>query len=298
MTTGVCLVIIFNHKYDKNLPILRELYRNRFGTIRFLVPFYEGEDADVIPVYESSYQFQGFLAQARQELLDLNCTYYYVISDDLILNPAITENNFMDELGMQDGDSLITQAVLPSKLWKKQREQDAMKVFEQQWHTLYQPEIFTKQEAIKRYKEKGYKDFPLSTEQNRKIKDWMDAIKKYGMRQAIHYWHRNEYPYPILGGYSDWFIISRTDFEIVSRKLGVTAAMGLFVELAIPTIMVLYCKNVKVLSTTKYCDGALWEQEEIDAFGKQYQYSISKLLKNFPQDKLYIHPIKLSKWKE
>ena len=47
----VCLVVIFNHRFDRNLPALRKIYGERFAGIRFLVPFYDGSDADVIPVY-------------------------------------------------------------------------------------------------------------------------------------------------------------------------------------------------------------------------------------------------------
>lgn len=44
----VGLIIIFNHKYNGNLPLLRKLYSSRFSYIRFLSPFYEGSDKDVL----------------------------------------------------------------------------------------------------------------------------------------------------------------------------------------------------------------------------------------------------------
>ena len=44
------LVIIFNHRYEKNLPKLRKIYGNKFSEIRFLMPFYIGGEKDVISV--------------------------------------------------------------------------------------------------------------------------------------------------------------------------------------------------------------------------------------------------------
>lgn len=97
--TKTCLVIIFNHRYDKNISKLRRIYGERFSDIKFLMPFYDGDDADVIPVYESSYQFQGFLVQAYEKLKNISCTHYLFIADDLIINPKFTENNFADSIG-------------------------------------------------------------------------------------------------------------------------------------------------------------------------------------------------------
>lgn len=90
----VCLVIIFNHRFDKNLPLLRQIYGKRFSNIRFLVPFYDGADSDVIPIYESSYQFQGYFIQAYEKLNNLQCSHYLFIGDDLIIHPQFDEYNF------------------------------------------------------------------------------------------------------------------------------------------------------------------------------------------------------------
>lgn len=43
------LVIIFNHPYAKNLEKLRSIYGERFSILRFLMPFYDGNEPDVCP---------------------------------------------------------------------------------------------------------------------------------------------------------------------------------------------------------------------------------------------------------
>ena len=59
----IALVVIYNHRFDGNISIVEDLYRERFSNIFHLVPFYDGDRPDVIPVYENSFQFQGYIAQ-------------------------------------------------------------------------------------------------------------------------------------------------------------------------------------------------------------------------------------------
>ena len=66
------------------------------------MPFYDGADNDVIPVYESSYQFQGYFIQAYDKLKNIPCTHYLFIGDDLIINPDFDEINFIARTGMYD----------------------------------------------------------------------------------------------------------------------------------------------------------------------------------------------------
>jgi len=54
------LILIYNHRYDKNIEILEKIYSKRFSVIFHLVPFYDGNRDNVIPVYENSYYFEGY----------------------------------------------------------------------------------------------------------------------------------------------------------------------------------------------------------------------------------------------
>ncbi len=96
-----CLVVVFNHRFDQNLPFLRSLYRGRFSMVRFLVPFYRGDDPDVIPVFESSATFQGYFAQAQRSLLMPDISHYVFVADDLLLNPMVNEHNLAASLRLQ-----------------------------------------------------------------------------------------------------------------------------------------------------------------------------------------------------
>ncbi|MBR1398176.1 MAG: hypothetical protein IJ563_11690, partial [Selenomonadaceae bacterium] len=63
MSRNICLIILFNHKYVQNVKILDKIYSNRFSSIYYVMPFYNGElngvdgvdESHIITVYESSY---------------------------------------------------------------------------------------------------------------------------------------------------------------------------------------------------------------------------------------------------
>lgn len=293
-----CLVIIFNHRYESNIGKLRVLYAEKFNCIRFLMPFYEGTDSDVIPVYESSYQFQGMVAQAKEKLLALNCDNYFFISDDLIINPIINENNYMEELGLQSGEALHRGVFeLQNSFWPVERICEGMETFTAQSHTLYQNELMPRDEAIAKMEEYGFGHVAITKDSHEMMAAWKNFRKNYGWRKLRKFKSINELPYPLLGGYSDWFILPGEDLDIVGQKFGVTAAMGLFVEIAVPTMMFLYCRHVKRLKETKYRDGSIWDKSLVEKLGEENGWVLSNMFDNFPREQLYIHPIKLSKWR-
>ncbi|MBR0093745.1 MAG: hypothetical protein IJP91_00540, partial [Synergistaceae bacterium] len=56
----ICLVVIFNHRYNQNVEKLQKIYGTKFSDIYYVVPFKTDEVPDyllsnVIRVYESSF---------------------------------------------------------------------------------------------------------------------------------------------------------------------------------------------------------------------------------------------------
>jgi hypothetical protein len=43
METKVALLVIYNHRYDKNITRVEALYKKRFSHIYHVVPFYDGK---------------------------------------------------------------------------------------------------------------------------------------------------------------------------------------------------------------------------------------------------------------
>lgn len=71
------------------------------------MPFYDGNVENVIPVYESSFRFQSYIAQAYQHLKGKGYTHYFIVADDMILNPQINETNLFELTGIGEHQSYI-----------------------------------------------------------------------------------------------------------------------------------------------------------------------------------------------
>ena len=98
----ICLSFIFNHQYEKNIDKLREIYGDRFSTIKYLSPFSTfNDDQEVIPIYETSINFQGYIAQSFK-YLPKDYDYYIFCADDLLLNPEFNQNNILDRLNCNE----------------------------------------------------------------------------------------------------------------------------------------------------------------------------------------------------
>ena len=103
----IALLIIYNHRFDRNIESLEEIYGDKFSYIFHIMPFYDGEKKNVISVYASSYHFQSYIAQAYQHIKDFGFTHYFIIADDMILNPSISENSIFEKTGIQPQQSFI-----------------------------------------------------------------------------------------------------------------------------------------------------------------------------------------------
>ena len=303
-----CLIIIFNHRYDKNLPVLRKIYSLHFRHIYFLVPFYNGTDPDVIPVYESSCFFQSYLAQGYHRFFREDFTHYIFTGDDCLLNPLVNENNFMEQTGLADGADFIPGFIEFHKLkeggwWHTQK---AIDFFHNRQGAEVQRELPSREEALQRFSKHGLTIQPLTSQNifgNIKIpflRWWQAPIyKEFFLRVKWKRYRKKgkiELPYPVAGSYSDMFIITKESITDFCRYCGILASIGLFVEIAIPTALLLSSEKILQEKDMRLKGKALWSAEEIDEVEKTFNKSLSQLMSGFPADQLYYHPVKLSKW--
>jgi hypothetical protein len=220
MKKQLAFIIVYNHQYNKNIEILETIYSQRFSHIYHLVPFYSGGKSNVIPVYENSYYFQGYIAQGLKSYFDENFVHYMFIADDLLLHPDINETNYRE--------------------FFKLGEQTCFVLNFEEFHTQ---------------------------------KKW----------------------WPMVGSYSDLLIVSADVIKPFCQYCGVFAATWLFVEIALPTAMVLSTFDIVTEKDLDLQAILLWIEKDFKRFD-HYNYQLKKLLKDFPENTLYIHPIKLSKW--
>ena len=305
----VALIIIYNHKFDQNIDVLERLYQHRFSHIYHLVPFYTGNKENVIPVYENSFYFQGYVAQGLQSFYKEAYGHYFFVADDLVINPLINEHNYREHLGLQEHSCFLPEYINLHECNKaEKRWERIIEAFHFKLNNTYGVE--TKNEcpdyagALQAFEKHGLHIGPfqyhqITTPVNKP--DWMKwkEVKAYLMWKLRLYKKRHKLYhayYPVLGSYADIFVVSAHTIKQFAHYCGVFAANKLFVEFAIPTAMALAAEEIVIEKNIQLHGKALWTVEELMLLDK-YDFSINKLMSDFPRGFLYLHPIKLSKWK-
>ncbi len=65
------------------------------------------EKQNIIPVYDDSWYFQGYVAQGFQHYYQEDAPHYIFIADDLMLNPLINENNYTEHFNLTENSGFI-----------------------------------------------------------------------------------------------------------------------------------------------------------------------------------------------
>lgn len=292
METKVALMIVYNHRFDKNIPILNKHYMGKFSHVFHIVPFYDGFDENVIPVYASSYHFQSYIAQAYTHLRGKGFSHYFIVADDMVLNPKISETTLWDIIGIDKDDCLY-----PTDFWILQNLP---------WNWSWMNNILHYDPYVKGVEVKNI--LPTFEEAEKKFQHFgipthkipFSSIYKKPYKELLLHLpcipYSRRLKYPLVAGYSDIFMVTDDIMDRFCQYCGVFAATNLFVESAIPTALVLSSNKIKFDKDIKLHYGALWNNELL-LFEKKYVFSLEKLIKEFPSDKLFIHPVKLSKWR-
>jgi hypothetical protein len=300
----VALIIIFNHRYDKNIEVLENIYSKRFSHIYHLVPFYNGDKSNVIPVYENSYYFQGYVAQGFKNYFKEEYTHYFFIADDLLLNPIINEHNYQEFLGLRKTTCFLPEIISlhESKNWWV-RVAEAYKYKVNQEGIEVKGQLPDYETALQRFKKFGWEIKPLRFNQVWRplvtIRDWLRMMVKdqFYLIRYIKSKFKDQYilDYPLVGGYSDIFIVSSDAIKNFCHYCGIFSASKLFVEFGLPTALVLSAEEIVTEGNLVLQGKPLWTKEDYEIIDN-YEYNLSKLLADFPKGYLYLHPVKLSRW--
>lgn len=280
---SICFIVVFNHKYEKNVKKLEQYYGDKFSSRFYLIPFYEGCDSKIISVYDNSMRFHNFFQQGLSRFHNDKYTHYVFVADDLILNPIINEENICELLGLEEKYGYIKRAFTLHDLnWFWPHVLNGLNAFST-------PGVEFRNE-IPSYNEALY----LFKKHNIDFGDCMiQKITKKLYADKGHYIKCDKLPYPMVGGYSDLVIVPKTSINKFCHYCGVFASMNLFVEISIPTALLLSCDNV--LFENKLFSGvAFWNGEEIK-LKEECNGFVSRIFEINPK-KLYFHPIKLSQW--
>jgi hypothetical protein len=303
MQSKVALIIIFNHKYDKNIAALEQIYKDRFTNIFFLIPFYTGTNIKVIPVYENSFYFQGYVAQGMKYFYREDFEHYFFIADDLILNPIINESNYKVHLKLNNSTSFLPGFASLHEMGTWTRVKDAYQFTLHKKGVEIINELPSLEKAMNNFNKlqlrlkplkfkQIYNDsiFPKSFKALLKYLEWWYLRLKY-VRKKINL----DLKYPLVGSYADIFVISSDTIKEFCQYCGVFAATDLHVEVAIPTALALSTINISFEKDLMFQGKSLWTAEEHAELDK-YNFNLNHLFNVFPPKYLYLHPVKLSKW--
>lgn len=299
MKTNVALIIIFNHRYDGNIEKLEFIYSGRFQNRYYLVPFYDGNRSNVIPVYGNSYYFQGYIAQGYKLFFKEEFSHYLFIADDLILNPVINEDNFMDHLKLNENSCFI-----PELLSLHHEDSECKRLYAsgfilKKWGMEALNEIPSYEDAAVAFSRYSLNIQPLKESQipeKGSLYKKFKAIVKFILRRQKSLDKRYELSYPLVNAFSDIIVITKNSIERFSHYCGMLAASELFVELAIPTAMVLSAEAITIEGDLNLHGKFLHTEEQLKELDR-FNFNITDLISDFPDGYLYLHPVKLSKWK-
>ena len=299
----LALVLVHNHRHEANLARLDDFLGARFKNIQHLVPFYRGSAKNVISIYDSSHRFQNFFAQGRARFDKADCTHYLFCGDDLIINPRLDETNLGAELGLDNRSGFIKylEPITRSPFaWP--HVAGALSALASNSGTNWKNELPEAAVANQRLNRHGLQVGQLSLRQLGKgirPKQIVQLVNYIGMRwlKGARSWKAMaQPPYPLIGGYADFIVVPAVALAEFCHYCGIFAAANVFAELAAPTALALSCERIVCEKDSKWKGVELWGKD-IDAFGQSRSYSLAALMERFGPEQLYLHPVKLSKWK-
>lgn len=310
-------VFIFNHRFERNLDKLDTLYANRFPERTHLMPFARSDRADVCCIHETSWQFSGHVAQGAHAYIDDAATHYVFISDDLILNPALTADNIVRELGLDTDTGYIKSlAPLDAQRYRWHRALPATIALRRNGDGFdWKAELPPADEVRAKFRDMGLVD---AVPRLRGAGEAIDTVRR--LLPAAGYltapWAVKLYgkpsDYPMLMGYADFFVVPAAAIRRFAHLCGVFAALDIFAEVAVPTALALACGQVvtELAPGERFVDPAarrlpdrpwkgveFWDPAQTPAFAAQFDNQLRRLIDNFPRDTLYVHPVKLSQWR-
>jgi hypothetical protein len=236
-------------------------------------------------------------------------THYFFIADDLLLNPKINEDNYLTIFKLATYTSFI-----PEFITLHERKDYWARVGEAYRWNIKSNGVEASnmlpdyEDAIDKFSKFGLTIRPLGFTQIYGTPHlWLRFLCNRYFSERFRLFSRDLFfgkvlkkqlnlSYPLVGSYSDIFIISAKSIKEFCHYCGIFAATRLHVEVALPTSVILSSDEIITEKDLELQGKALWTNEDYQELEK-YENSLSKLMIDFPSKYIYLHPIKLSKWK-
>ena len=275
MSLSPCFCLMFNHAFPDRLPFYRRVYGDRFSNLRFIQPLQRVPEPDVITVYRGCYTFPAYITDACARLLEIDCTHYVFMHDDVILSPALDERNLLEVLDIASADEGFLPAFgsseadvgswgwWPGVLWRwfyprnilsgtgvdnveaslaalPPREVAAEKM--RRHGVEHPPRLRLSEQTLGMWGDPQH--FPV---QRREDVTTFNRILLDGLYAQVPDGSAIEPPYPIAitGYYSDFTVIPKSALAEVAHIAGVLSAAGVVHEMVLGTAMLLAIDKIR-----------------------------------------------------
>ena len=195
----------------------------------------------------------------------MECNHYLFVSDDTLLNPCLDENNYADNLKLeQDTCFCLDMLALNQSLAQK---------------TIKNVERFVKQ----------FKPEVMGpiTQALPNFEEAKQTIQNLGIDVSEFLTESYPYHYPFILGHNNVFVVDRDSVRRFCHLCGVFAAKYLPVEVAVPTALALASRKLKTLKDTTFI------QKTTNNFLFSRKKTLKQLQASFPETDLYVSPIQL-----
>ena len=193
----------------------------------------------------------------------------------MVLNPLINENNYKEHLRLTSTTNFIPGFIPLHDAGNWDRVSEAYHWNLKQDGIEANGQLPNYEEALKKIHSLGLELKPLRFNQIYKLpkslKGWLEPLisrRAYSHIMLIFKYLKSRLqkktyllPYPIVGSYSDIFVISADTIKLFCHYCGVFATTKLFVEIGLPTSLILSAKEIVNEKDIKLQGKALWNEE-------------------------------------
>jgi hypothetical protein len=107
----VHLLIIYNHNYSRNIPVLDNIYASRFSSVHHVLPNICPDHERCMSIPAGSYQYHYLIDHALGNLRLKRFSslqheeWVLVMQDDVMLHPDFSQNSFINDVASKDSIS-------------------------------------------------------------------------------------------------------------------------------------------------------------------------------------------------
>lgn len=300
------LVVIHNHFHRGNAERIHAIYGKRFSELVQLEPFAASPQS--VTVYARSFEFSSYIAQALDVIEAVSASHILFIADDLLLSPDLNERSVLPAFGISSPDQgYISDWIRFDKLsfaWMRAEEALTWSPNDPGVRTDWA--LPSSDYAAAALQHHGcYSDsvnirglVRRPSPRSRGLRGMIHATASAAFHNARNIrliLSSRRLPYPLVGGFSDVFIVPKGDLRLFGHLCGLFGTTRLFAEIAVPTALALSCKSVQTETVSEVQGFPMWTAAELHDLENRYSQQLSGLLDSMPHSS-WIHPVKISRW--